>query len=179
MPSNVQLKGQSAGDPWWVIEGTPGEIVSQIAQVFPDLAVTTPEEFPSAVAKAREAWAAQMTVGNTLGGAEVRHEVPASGFPGPQAAAGFSPAPSASAAPAQGAPAGATIESDRWGNSYEIGRPDAPMTQYGPAVLKHGKSQAGKPYKRWIDPRSKVIPSVYASGVRSDPADLWPGDWAK
>jgi hypothetical protein len=71
--------------------------------------------------------------------------------------------------------AGVTIENNKWGGTYELGRPDAEMTPWGPAVLKHAKSQAGKHYKRWIDPRSKEVPSNYAKGIRDDPQDKWDG----
>lgn len=166
--SNVQLKGDDPRHPWWVIEGTPGEIVQQIAQVFPDLRVTDPGEFPSAVAKAREAWAAQMSVATGLGGTEVRQEVPAREFQQRQEQ------PQREMATGARTP---VVERDNWGNTYEIGRPDAKMTQYGPAVLKTGKSKTGNVYKRWIDPRDKAIPSVYAGGQHSNPADLWDGEF--
>lgn len=72
---------------------------------------------------------------------------------------------------------GVVIENNKWGGTYEVGRPDAAQTPWGPAVLKHAKSQAGKHYKRWIDPRSKEIPSNYAKGIRNDPPDKWDGEF--
>lgn len=101
-------------------------------------------------------------------------------FPGTTSVS--SPAQQAPAAQAQGAPGASQsrVETDKWGNSYEWGNPKAPMTPQGlSAVLKTGRSQSGKDYKRWIDPRTKAIPSVYASGTKVDPPDLWPGDWVK
>lgn len=72
---------------------------------------------------------------------------------------------------------GVVREQNKWGGEYELNRPDAKMTPWGPAVLKAGKSQAGKHYKRWIDPRSKEIPSNYAKGIRDDPQDKWDGEF--
>lgn len=75
------------------------------------------------------------------------------------------------------AAAGPTTETNKWGSSYELNRPDAAGTPFGPAVLKTAKSKAGSWYKQWIDPRSKEIPSNYDKGVRSDPPDKWAGEF--
>lgn len=161
MPSNVQLKGNTPAAPWWVIEGTPAEILFQIEEVF-GIVASGPSDFPFVVAKAREAWAAEVEVSATLGAT-------------PVAGATASPA-QAAAGPAQRT----GTETDKWGNTYEWGHPKAPLTPSGaPAVLKRGRSQQGKDYAKWIDPRDKYIPSVYASGQKVNPPDLWPGDWAR
>lgn len=189
MPTNTQLKGNNPGDPWFVIEGNPVEILDQIGDVFPDLATTDITQLPSVVAKAQAHWRAQVSAA-ALGGTEVAHQTaptnhpalhqqpaqPATHGSGYQAGP-TSPAPSQPATQGQGAQG--RVETDRWGGAYEWDRPDAPYTPTGlRAVLKRGTSKEGKSYARWIDPRSKAIPSVYASGVRNDPPDLWPGDFA-
>lgn len=113
-----------------------------------------------------EATNAMALVGNILGGRVIQDA-------GSPAQSGSAPQGQAAAGPAQ------RTENDKWGNSYEWGHPKAPLTPSGlPAVLKRGKSSAGKAFNRWIDPRSKAIPSVYASGQKQDPPDVWAGDWA-
>lgn len=93
--------------------------------------------------------------------------------------AGFTPAPSTNANPAPAAPAGEIrVEQGKWDDRYEWGLPNAPMTPFGQAVKKTAKAKSGKYYSRWIDPRSKAIPSVYQSGTRVDPDDLWEGSFA-
>ena len=116
-------------------------------------------------------------VATGLGGQVVEHRAAPPQQPSASNPASWNPpAQAAQQAPPGG---GARVESDKWGGSYEWDRPDAPITPQGvKAVLKRGTSKQGSPYARWIDPRSKVIPSVYASGVRQDPADLWPGEFA-
>lgn len=39
---------------------------------------------------------------------------------------------------------------DRYGNRYQIGLPNAPLCQHGPMVYKNGRSQAGKDYEGWF-----------------------------
>lgn len=182
--SNTQLKGNSPGDPWLVIEGGPAEILDQLLQVFPDESVDPSDvtALPEVVAKARESWAARVGSGGSVDnlvaglgpGTQVHQQPQVPQQAGPTSPAPSTPAPQAQAAPTQ------SVETDRWGNSYEHGHPKAPLTPLGQqAVLFRGTSQAGKPYARWIDPRSKKVPSVYASGVRQDPSDLWAGDFAR
>jgi hypothetical protein len=67
---------------------------------------------------------------------------------------------------------GGQVETDRWGGTYEHGRPDAPQTMHGPKVLKRATSQAGKPYAQWLDPRDPKIPSVYQANGKTPPHDL-------
>lgn len=176
--TNVQLKGSRPEAPWLVIDGTPTQIVDQITEVFPDLGPADVTELPSLVAKARALWAAQSEVGATLGGTEVpQPQVPVNNYPpNPTASA---PAQQTYAPQASAVGGRSDTETDRWGKSYQHGHPQAPQTPFGPAVLKRAQSQAGKPYARWVDPRAKEIPSVYAAGTRNDPPDLWPGDFAK
>lgn len=102
-------------------------------------------------------------------------------FPGTTSATSHAQQGPANQGQAAAGPAQRTgTETDKWGNTYEWGHPKAPLTPSGaPAVLKRGKSQQGNNYARWIDPRSKAIPSVYASGQKQDPPDVWPGDFAK
>lgn len=164
----VTLKG--GGDynaPWIVVRADdPNEMERYLAAVK--------ERLTAAVSDAARAFHAIWNVADGLGATSVQ--------PAPQGqapAAQESPwdaAPAAqSAAPAAQEP---KRETNKFGNTYEWGHPKAPMTPAGQAVLKRATSRAGKPYARWIDPRSKEIPSVYDSGVRQDPPDLWPGDFA-
>ena len=115
---------------------------------------------------------AQALVGNALGGTPLPQEQVA------QAAYATQPAQSKPAPPAPAAP-GPSTETDRWGNSFELGHPEAPLTPHGPAVLKRGKSQSGNLYAQWVDPRAKAVPSNYARGVRQDPPDVWPAEFAR
>ena len=69
-------------------------------------------------------------------------------------------------------------ETDKWGNTWEYGRPDAPATPRGPAVLKSGTSREGKGYKRWEDPAKG--PRWYAQRQpKVDDSQLWPGEFFK
>lgn len=165
----VTLKG--GGDynaPWIVVRADdPNEMERYLTAVK--------ERLTAAVSDAARAFHAIWNVADGLGATSVQ------AAPQDQApAASESPwdaAPAAqSAAPAQAAEP--KRETNKFGNTYEWGHPKAPMTPAGQAVLKRATSRAGKPYARWIDPRSKEIPSVYESGVRQDPPDLWPGDFA-
>lgn len=90
-----------------------------------------------------------------------------------------SPAPSTPVAPAQAAPTSGRRDTDKWGRTYTEGVANAPMSPFGPAVLKDAKNREGKPYQQWIDPRLKEIPWNYAAGVRSDPADKWAGEFVR
>lgn len=164
----VTLKG--GGDynaPWIVVRAEdPNEMERYLAAVK--------ERLIAAVSDAARAFHAIWGVADGLGASSVQ-------------AAPQDQAPAASASPWDAAPAtqaaapaaqGPKRETNKFGNTYEWGHPKAPMTPAGQAVLKRATSRAGKPYARWIDPRSKEIPSVYESGVRQDPPDLWPGDFA-
>lgn len=121
-----------------------------------------------------QAVSASALVGKQLGGA------PAQPDPTPQQYPATAPAPQQYAPPAQAAPGpqnqGPRSEQDRYGNLYEHGRPDAPFSPFGQAVLKHGKSQAGKAYTRWLDPRDPSIPSN-SNGPRIAKEQLWDGGW--
>lgn len=173
----VTLKG--GGDynaPWIVVRADdPNEMEHYLSAVK--------ERLTTAVSDAARSFHAIWNVADGLGASSVQ--------PAPQAqpqapAAPASPWESAPAAPAAPAPAAAPAaqpgssepEVNKYGNTYEWGHPQAPMTPGGQAVLKRATSRAGKAYARWIDPRSKEIPSVYAAGTRQDPPDLWPGDFA-
>jgi hypothetical protein len=112
-----------------------------------------------------------------LGAQAVQVEVPQHVQPVAQAGP-TAPAYQAPAAPAQAAPGGMRTEQDRYGGTYELGRPDAPTTQYGPAVKRIWTAQSGKVMKRWIDPRDPKIPSVYQTNGKTPPPDLWEGSWA-
>lgn len=117
-------------------------------------------------------------VATGLGGTVVDHQA----APPPQQATATNPASWNPPAPQQAAPQGGgpRVETNQWGASFEHDHPSAPITPQGvKAVLKRATSQQGKAYARWIDPRSKDIPSNRAAGVRQDPADLWPGDFAR
>jgi hypothetical protein len=70
-------------------------------------------------------------------------------------------------------------ETDRWGNTYTYGHPQAPSTAHGPAVLKSGTSREGKAYQQWLDPRDPKIPSVYQKNGKDKPFDLWSGEFVK
>src|SRR5690606_7071004 len=74
---------------------------------------------------------------------------------------------------------GGQVETDRWGGTYEHGRPDAPQTMHGPKVLKRAISQAGKPYAQWLEPRDPKIPSVYQANGKTPPPDLIPAEFAR
>lgn len=60
----------------------------------------------------------------------------------------FAPVPP----PAQAQPEGVRTVTDRWGNQWTYGRPDAPVCAHGTMVLKKGTSKAGKSYVGWFDP---------------------------
>lgn len=68
------------------------------------------------------------------------------------------PAPVASSAPPVAPPSNPgyptqaqQVKNDRFGNSFLLGRPDAPLCTHGqPSVLKSGTSKAGKPYSGWV-----------------------------
>lgn len=166
----VTLKG--GGDynaPWIVVRADdPNEMERYLTAVK--------ERLTAAVSDAARAFHAIWNVADGLGATSVQAA--------PQDASPWDAAPAQQ--PTVGAPptsptvsSGASgVETNKFGNTYEWGHPKAPMTPAGQAVLKRATSRAGKPYARWIDPRSKEIPSVYESGVRQDPPDLWPGDFA-
>lgn len=157
----VTLKG--GGDynaPWIVVRADdPNELEKYLAAVK--------ERLTAAVSDAARAFHAIWNVADGLGASSVKAA--------PQDASPWDAAPAASPPAASG---GGGVETNRYGNTYEWGHPKAPMTPAGQAVLKRATSRAGKPYARWIDPRSKEIPSVYEAGARQDPPDLWPGDFA-
>ena len=180
-PFVVTLKGDgNHAAPWIVVRGeTAEEVEARLRDVYklgpaaiataaafsneykaenPGVSTPAPWDNPQ-VASAAQAVAAGL--GGTL----------AAEFP-------TSPAPQGSAPQAQAAPGGVTVEEDKWGGRYEHNLPNAPQTQWGPAVKKTAKAKSGKFYSRWIDPRDKSIPSVYASGQRDNPADLWEGSFA-
>lgn len=170
-PFVVTLKGGgNAAAPWIVVRGdTADEVEQRLRDVY--------KLGPAAIATA-EAFANEYTADNPQAPSPAVHVV-ASGLDGQvMSSTPTSPAPSAPAPQAQGAPAGVTVEEGRWGDRYEHNLPNAPQTQYGPAVKKTAKAKSGKFYSRWIDPRDKSIPSVYASGQRENPADLWEGSFA-
>lgn len=86
-------------------------------------------------------------------------------------------APPSFAQPAQFGGDGGS-ETDKWGNAWEYGRPDAPATPRGPAVLKTGMSRDNKQYKRWEDPAKG--PRWYASRQpKPQDHELWPGEFFK
>lgn len=165
----VTLKG--GGDfnaPWIVVRADdPNEMEHYLTGVK--------DRLTTAVSDAARAFHAIWSVTDGLGASSVQ---PAPAAEAPTATASpWDAAPAAPAAPA--AQAGSDEpEVNKYGNTYEWAHPKAPMTPAGQAVLKRATSRAGKPYARWIDPRSKEIPSVYAAGARQDPPDLWPGDFA-
>lgn len=167
---NIQLKGNSPQSPWLVLDGTIEEILDALLEVYPHLRdyASGPESLPKLAALAREQWAAETLIEATVG---------------PTTQVDSSHAQSTSASQGQGAAGNAQrtgTETDKWGNTYEWGHPKAPLTPSGqPAVLKRCRSKQGKDYAKWIDPRDKYIPSVYASGQKVNPPDLWPGDWAR
>jgi len=173
LPIKATIKaGGNQADPWVTVgANSPEELADRLGRMDAALSKT---------AEVATRFVALRAVADTLGGqhVETQYAAPPQSAPAPQP-----PAPPTDPGPppfsAAPAPAPGGVQEDKWGNTYETGRPDAPNTAYGPAVLKRGTSQAGKPYTRWIDPRDKAIPSVYASGQRDNPADLWPGDWAK
>lgn len=105
------------------------------------------------------------TAATGLGGQVVEHQAERPVAAPVQVAVGAPPV----TAPA--APQGGRTATDRYQNRYTEGAPGAPLTPYGPMVLKEGISRAGKPYKAWIDPRLKAIPWVWESGVHQDPPD--------
>lgn len=171
---NVQLKSPTG--PWWVINGTPGEIVQQIGQVFPHL-VQNPQatDFPVIVAQAAAEWAQLVSATS-----QTPAQQPAQTFQaGAQQPQGF-------AQPSQHAQAvntvqnavqgtvqgGGTIETNKWGAQYEWNAPGAPQTMHGLKVKKTATSQKGSQYTAWIDPRSPEIPSVYKANGKEKPADL-------
>lgn len=176
-PFVATIKGSGNHDaPWIVVRGdTADELEARLREVYKvgSAVVATASAF-------RNEWAAE--AGGT--------PAPQDQSPAVQAVVGgldgqvvsstpTSPAQSAPAPQAQAAPAGVTVEEGRWGDRYEHNLPNAPQTAYGPAVKKTAKAKSGKFYSRWIDPRDKSIPSVYASGVRENPADLWEGEFAR
>lgn len=84
------------------------------------------------------------------------------------------------AAPAQAAPAptyqapapqgGVETVTDRFGNTWIYGLPDAPQLPDGRGqfVLKQGRSKAGKAYKGWFDPAKGPKPFT-PGAVEADP----------
>lgn len=159
--------GQGYEAPWLVVRGQNAtDVLGQLAE----------ENFESLV-KVGAATAADLV--QTWDAEKKARGGQAAAAPAPARQAGPTPpAPSNPAPQAQAAgPLGPQTESDKWNNTYEHNHPQAPQTQHGPKVLKRGVSKAGKPYAAFIDPRSKAIPSVYASGVRQDPADVLPPDF--
>lgn len=182
-PIKVTLKASGNHDaPWITVQGDTAEQVEQLLREVYKIG-------PAAVATAsafRNEWASEnpgVASSAPQGGPQVSPAVQAvaSGLDGQVVSSTpTSPAQPQTPAPqAQAAPAGVTVEEGRWGDRYEHNLPNAPQTAYGPAVKKTAKAKSGKFYSRWIDPRDKSIPSVYASGVRDNPADLWEGEFAR
>jgi hypothetical protein len=154
--TNVQLKGNSPGDPWFVIEGKPEEITQVLLEVFPSLGpVDGPEQFPSLVAKARALWAAQVTAGETLGAREVESQ-----YTAPPPAAPPAPAPASPWGQSRSAPVG----------SAPASQSSAPLDPFGkPMVWRQGISKStGKDYKGWFadypkgqTPNGQDIPPMF------------------
>jgi hypothetical protein len=143
--------------PWLVVRAdTPTELARRLNAVI-DGTVTGP-----LVA------AAQVLANEYSGGAPAPTQQPQQTFQQPPAQNQGFQQQQAPAAP-QG---GGQVETDRWGGTYEHGRPDAPQTMHGPKVLKRATSQAGKPYAQWLDPRDPKIPSVYQANGKTPPPDL-------
>lgn len=182
LPIKVTLKsGGNQADPWITVGAeSPEQLVDRLNRM---------DEALSKAAEVAHRFATLHTVARDLGATHVETQYDAPPQAAQQAA---QPAPQAPPQPQQAAPVPpppfdgppqgggeVRVETDKWNNTYEHGRPDAPNTAFGPAVLKRGTARSGKPYARWIDPRDKGIPSVYASGQRDNPPDLWEGDWAR
>lgn len=151
---SVTLKGPNAQDPWIVAYGDTPDEVGALVNEIDDSGLL--ETVANVGKKYRTLLGAQATLDGTFaerqqGGGQQQSGSQASG--------------------------GAQTEADRWGKEYTRGRPDAPDSGHGPAVHKKWKNQQGKISERWIDPRAKEIPWNFKNGVRSDPDDLWEGDW--
>jgi hypothetical protein len=177
-PYVVTVKASGNHDaPWIVVRGdTADEVEQRLRDVYKigTAVVATASAF-------RNEWAAEAGAAPaTQQGQSPAVQAVASGLDGQVVSTTpTTPAPSGNAPQAQAAPGGVTVEEGRWGDRYEHNLPNAPQTAWGPAVKKTAKSKSGKFYSRWIDPRDKSIPSVYASGVRENPADLWEGEFAR
>lgn len=175
-PLVVTLKGGgNHADPWIVVRAdTTQQLVERLNEVVNagvDGAVVAAQQAFTATYGGAPANPVQ-TVQQGLGGQVVQAQ------PTPTQAS-YTPAPQVSAPPAQVAPAGgAHSETDRFQNTWTFNHPKAPQTPHGPAVHRSWTTQAGKASNRWVDPRAKAVAGNYAKGVREDPADLWPGDWA-
>lgn len=171
--SNVTLKHPTG--PWWTIYGTAGEIVQQIGQVFPHLTQgAQATDFPVIVAQASAEWA--QLVGAT---SQTPAQQPQQTF-GQPAASPHAQAVNTVQNAVQGTvqPGGnIEVHPKGWG-TFEHNHPQAPQTIYGPKVLKRAKSQAGKDYAQWLDPRDPGIPSVYAANGKAKPQDLLPAEFA-
>lgn len=174
-PFVATIKGSGNHDaPWIVVRGdTADELEARLRDVYKvgSAVVATASAF-------RNEWATESGGQPAPQGQSPAVQAVASGLDGQVVSSTpTSPAPSTSA-PQAGA-AGGAVEEDRWGGRYEHNLPNAPQTQWGPAVKKTAKAKSGKFYSRWIDPRDKSIPSVYASGQHENPADLWEGEFAR
>jgi hypothetical protein len=158
-PLTATLKAGAGFDaPWLVVRANnPAELAQRLNAVI-DGTVTGP-----LVA------AAQVLANEYSGAAPTPAQQPQQTFQQP-------PAQNQAPAAPQG---GGQVETDRWGGTYEHGRPDAPQTMYGPKVLKRATSQAGKPYAQWLDPRDPKIPSVYQANGKTPPPDLIPAEFAR
>jgi len=171
-PFVVTLKGGgNAAAPWIVVRGdTADEVEQRLRDVY--------KLGPAAIATA-EAFANEYAADNPQAPSPAVQAV-ASGLDGQVVSSTpTSPAPSTSAPQAPAAGGAATVEKDKWGGVYTLNHPTAPQTAWGAAVHFAGVAKSGKPYQRWIDPRSPKVPSNYQAGVRESPADEWPGDFAK
>ena len=80
------------------------------------------------------------------------------------------PAVAAPAAPQGVAPGPEPVETltDKWGNTWTYGLPNAPQSINGLMVLKEGRAKSGKPYKGWFD-RTKGPKRTTPVGPPADP----------
>jgi hypothetical protein len=155
---SVTIKGPNANDPWVVVYAKDArDAAYQLEQV-------QEEGVLAAAANVSKEYHALLGAQKTLDGTFASRQQQ-----------GGQAGPTAPSAPANSG--GPRTEQDKWGNDYTFNRPDAPTGYYGTAVHKRWKASSGKWLERWVDPRGKGVPGNYEAGVRSDPDDLWDGDW--
>lgn len=173
-PFVVTVKGGgNSNAPWIVVRG---DTADEVEQRLRDVYKLGPATIATAAAFANE-WATES------GGQPAQSpavQAVAAGLDGQVVSSTpTTPAQSAPAPQAQGAPAGGddNLKRDKWGSVWEFNHPQAPQTQHGPKVLKHakGREEPHRPYSQWFYPTDKNVPGNYEAGFR----ETFPKEFAK